>query len=186
MRDDQQVNGLPSYRELARLGRDLLSDTSPSDPALRTEAESFAFHEARLLDSRQYDAWLSLFTADANYWVPFNPEFGDPAAEISHTLDDHQRLEDRVARLQTGWAHAQIPPSRTCRTVSNVEAWPIDNGRRLRCHTVIWEHRGRGLTPYVSTNYFLLRRGADGWLITLKLVHLINSDDTFGSLAFIL
>ena len=30
----------------------------------------FLFHEARLLDTQQLEAWLELFTEDATYWVP--------------------------------------------------------------------------------------------------------------------
>ena len=32
--------------------------------------EQFLFHEARLLDTGQLEAWLELFTDDATYWLP--------------------------------------------------------------------------------------------------------------------
>src|SRR6202795_3612454 len=38
------------------------------------ECELFLLHEARLLDDGQFDDWLALFTADACYWVPSEPD----------------------------------------------------------------------------------------------------------------
>ena len=40
--------------------------------------EQFLYHEARLLDTQQYEAWLELFTDDATYWVPLEREQKDP------------------------------------------------------------------------------------------------------------
>jgi 3-phenylpropionate/cinnamic acid dioxygenase small subunit len=34
------------------------------------EIEQFLYREARLLDNRQYHAWLDLFTDDVRYWMP--------------------------------------------------------------------------------------------------------------------
>ena len=41
--------------------------------------EQFLVHEARLLDEARFDEWLALFTADGWYWVPSEPEPGQPA-----------------------------------------------------------------------------------------------------------
>jgi len=32
--------------------------------------EQFLYHEARLLDTQQYDEWLALFADDSTYWLP--------------------------------------------------------------------------------------------------------------------
>jgi len=36
----------------------------------RHRVEAFLYREARLMDEHAYDEWLSLWTADALYWVP--------------------------------------------------------------------------------------------------------------------
>ncbi|MBL4622222.1 MAG: hypothetical protein JKY89_07470 [Immundisolibacteraceae bacterium] len=45
------------------------------------------YSEGRLVDLREWDAWLDLFQEDAEYWVPaWNGEFEytvDPDGEIS-------------------------------------------------------------------------------------------------------
>jgi len=86
----------------------------------RQQAEEILFEEARILDDRRYDEWFAMLTDDAIYWVPCNGEGIDPNREISLVYDDHARLRDRIDRLNSGVAHAQRPPSRICRLISNV------------------------------------------------------------------
>ena len=33
----------------------------------------FVYHEAELLDTGNFDAWLDLFTTDGVYWMPLEP-----------------------------------------------------------------------------------------------------------------
>jgi benzoate/toluate 1,2-dioxygenase subunit beta len=87
---------------------------------LERRCARFLFHEAKLLDARDYDAWLALFAADATYWVPLREGQPDPESELNILYDDAGRLADRVARLNSGIAYAQEPPSRTSRTISNI------------------------------------------------------------------
>ena len=148
--------------------------------------ESALFHEARLLDARQYRAWLSRFTDDCIYWVPLDLE-ADPRQKVSFLLDDRRRIEDRIALLETGWVHAQDPPSRTCRAVSNVEAWSLDDGDTLaRCSVVTWEYRRERLTPFVSRNDYVLAALGDDWSIRFKIVGLVDSDGDVRKFSFVL
>jgi benzoate/toluate 1,2-dioxygenase subunit beta len=77
-------------------------------------------NEAHLLDIAEYPEWLSLYTADAEYWMPVDPGAADPADSLNIILDDRSRLEDRVARLLSGSAHIESPPSVTRRIVSSL------------------------------------------------------------------
>ena len=40
--------------------------------------EQFLYHEARLLDTGQFEAWLDLFTEDATYWLPLERDQTGP------------------------------------------------------------------------------------------------------------
>ena len=62
--------------------------------------ERFLLQEARLLDEARFDDWLALFTADAWYWVPSEPDQADPAETVSLIYDDRRLLETRVRRLR--------------------------------------------------------------------------------------
>ncbi|HEX2173140.1 MAG TPA: aromatic-ring-hydroxylating dioxygenase subunit beta, partial [Dehalococcoidia bacterium] len=85
----------------------------------RDACADFLYHEAELLDARRYREWLALFAEDARYWVPLRENQTDPENELNIIYDDHGRLDDRLYRLEGGYALAQDPPSRTARTISN-------------------------------------------------------------------
>src|SRR5262245_7246225 len=82
--------------------------------------EQFLVHEARLLDEARFDEWLALFTADAWYWVPSQPNQDNPRDTVSLIYDDRRLLETRVRRLASPRIYSQEPPSRTSRMIGNV------------------------------------------------------------------
>jgi 3-phenylpropionate/cinnamic acid dioxygenase small subunit len=82
--------------------------------------EEFLYHEARLLDTQQYEAWLELFTEDATYWVPLEQGQKDPFETSSIIHDDRTLLGLRVKQLRHPRAHARLPLARTVHQVSNV------------------------------------------------------------------
>ncbi|MGG2041228.1 aromatic-ring-hydroxylating dioxygenase subunit beta [Burkholderia gladioli] len=45
--------------------------------------EQFLYREARLLDTRAFDAWLELWTPDGMYWLPHEPGQASPHDHIS-------------------------------------------------------------------------------------------------------
>ncbi len=174
------------YQRLADLASADSPDRGPSHPDLRPAVEQALYHEARLLDERRYRAWLERFTDDCVYWIPLDPD-ADPRTTVSYFLDDRRRMADRIGLLETGWAHAQEPPSRTARTVSNVEAWPADGGDTLaRCSTVVWEHRKDRLTPFASRNDYLLASLGDGWTVRHKIVRLVDCGGDVRKFSFVL
>ncbi len=169
---------------------DLLSsgqpDPGPGHTELRPAVEQALHHEARLLDDRCYRDWLARFTDDCVYWIPLDPD-GDPRGQVSYLLDDRRRMEDRIGLLETGWAHAQEPPSRTCRIVSNTEAWPLAGGETLaRCSTVVWEHRKDRLTPFASRNDYVFASLGEEWSIRFKIVRLVDSRGDVRKFSFVL
>src|ERR1700744_1496118 len=102
---------LPASARMARL---------PSRPALDLRhCEQFLLHEARLLDDGKFDDWLALFTPDAWYWVPSEPDQADPIETVSLIYDDRRLLETRVRRLGSPRMISQEPRSRSSRIVAN-------------------------------------------------------------------
>ena len=98
----------------------------------RERAEEFLYREAALLDAWELDAWLALLTDDARYLVPPNeaPD-SDPDTTLFIIADDMQRLRGRVKRLQSRDAHAEFPPSRTRRLITNVRIVEGDDREAL-------------------------------------------------------
>ncbi|MDA8061428.1 MAG: aromatic-ring-hydroxylating dioxygenase subunit beta [Actinomycetota bacterium] len=94
---------------------------APADLAemwLFHRVSAFYQHEFGLLDGRQFEAWLALFTEDATYEVPMRSTTEEGgASEISPrgriVWDTRGTLEVRVVRLRSGSAWAEQPPTRT-------------------------------------------------------------------------
>jgi benzoate/toluate 1,2-dioxygenase beta subunit len=142
------------------------------------EVEEFLFHEARLLDDRQYEEWLALFTETAWYWVPLSPDQDNPHEMVSIIYDDRRLLETRVRRLCNPNIHAQSPPSRTSRIVGNIvvekEAQDADIVVASRFQMV--EFRRDRQRLFAGALRHGLRRRDGGFRICWKRVDLVNCD----------
>ena len=159
---------------------------SAGDAALTAEVASLLHFEARLLDERRYVEWLDLLTESCSYWIPINPEGGDPRMEWSLSLDDRRRIEDRVRWLGTGDVHGQRPSSRTRRLLTNIEGWSVSaDQRRARSNFVLFEHRLGRTQRFVGAYEHCLRRGPHGWRIDSKRVMLIDSDAAQANVTFV-
>ncbi len=176
-----------AYDELVAFVTELRTETAPSDPARLDVASAFLAREARLLDDGRYRDWLALFADDCIYWVPSTAPIEDPRRSVSYLLDDHRRLEDRIALLDTGWSHAQIPPARTQRVITNVEAWAMADGDlRVRAGAVIWDWRRGQLVAHPATLLYRLRPHAGDWRIVIRVIHRLDIDGPMGNVAYIL
>lgn len=108
--------------------------------------EQFLYWETRLLDARRFQEWLNLLTDDVRYWMPgrsnrypkgskaiviLDPDRyneGDLTGDDELAILDETKetLGRRIARLETGMAWAEDPPSRTRHMITNIEVEPGD------------------------------------------------------------
>ncbi|SQC40971.1 benzoate 1,2-dioxygenase subunit beta [Klebsiella pneumoniae] len=90
------------------------------------QVRQFLYYEARLLDDRQWDEWLSCYSPQVVYWMPAwgddDQLTRDPQKEISLIYyPNREGLEDRVYRIKTERSGASTPEPRTTHIISNVE-----------------------------------------------------------------
>src|SRR5215208_2785347 len=136
---------------------------APLDKATvsRAEVEDFLFYEAELLDSWRLDDWLGLLTADVGYFVPPNDK---PDADHRYTLfiiaDDAVRLRERIIRLKDPNCHAEYPPSRTRRLITNVSITATDGDTiSAEANFVIYRfRREEDIRVFVGRYYYKFRR----------------------------
>ncbi|HZT50599.1 MAG TPA: aromatic-ring-hydroxylating dioxygenase subunit beta [Stellaceae bacterium] len=141
------------------------------------EAERFLQHEARLLDEARFEDWLALFTADAWYWVPSQPDQTSPRDTVSLIYDDRRLLETRVRRLRNPHLHAQQPPARASRIVANVTIDEAQAGAAVvRSKLLMVEYRRNRQRLFAGTCRHRLVRAADGLRIAWKRVDLVDCD----------
>lgn len=110
-------------------------------PQEQRELERFYFHEARLLDNRQFQQWLALLSEDVCYIVPsrVNTQVDNRQRGREEMLSVERELEGaeglgaplreenlfhlalRVERAYKINAWAENPPPRTRRIIGNIE-----------------------------------------------------------------
>jgi len=138
------------------------------------------YREARLLDDRQWEAWLACYAEDVTYWMP-------AWDDDDQLTDDHQTqislmyypdrggLEDRVFRIKTERSGASMPEPRTSHNVTNVEVL-ADRGDevdvRYNFHTL--NHRYKTTDQFFGTMFVTLRKAGDDFLIAYKKIVLKN------------
>jgi 3-phenylpropionate/cinnamic acid dioxygenase small subunit len=96
---------------------------APGTP-LYGEILEFLYREAAHLDNNEFAAWVELCAEDIHYVMPVRTtQFrarGSGFEEVSFFDENINSLRTRVARLQTGSAWAETPPSRTRHFLTNV------------------------------------------------------------------
>jgi len=139
--------------------------------------EQFLMHEARLLDDGRFDEWLALFTEDAWYWIPIEPEQNSPFDTVSLIYDDRRLLETRVRRLASPRIYSQEPRSRTSRIVGNVtleEAPPDRTACTVRSKFMVLESRRDSQRLFGGTALHRLVQLDGNLRIAWKRVDLLN------------
>ena len=136
---------------------------SEARQALWFELMQFYVREAWLLDERRFKEWLDLFTDDILYFMPRRKNVLRSELQREVTLlgdlaileEDRRYLEMRVARLETGMAWAEDPPSRTRHLIGNLEAAPLENGE-VSARTAFLVYRS-----HLETDHQLLSGGRE-------------------------
>jgi 3-phenylpropionate/cinnamic acid dioxygenase small subunit len=161
------------------------------DDGVIREIERFLYREARLLDERRFREWLELLADDIHYWMAARPNrypraskaiaILDPARYVEADLagdeelaildETKDTLAARVARLDTGMAWAEDPPSRTRHLIGNIDVEPSDKAAEFRVYSNFIVYRSRAETEedfYVGSRQDLIRRVDSQWKIARR------------------
>jgi 3-phenylpropionate/cinnamic acid dioxygenase small subunit len=148
--------------------------------------EQFLYHEARLLDTQQLEAWLELFTDDATYWVPLEQNQKDPLLTSSIIHDDRTLLGLRVQQARHPRAHARLPLARTVHQIGNVVSLEENNGELRVASTlqvIEWRNERQRLWGALVEHH--LRRMNGSFKIAHKRVDLVNSEGELDGIAIL-
>jgi 3-phenylpropionate/cinnamic acid dioxygenase small subunit len=175
---------------------------------LQLELEQFYFHEARLLDGRQYQEWLGLCTEDIRYSMPArtNPLVDNRAAGEQDMISVERELEDldsdgcpirdeniihlmlRVDRAYKRNSWAENPPARTRRIIGNVELTEVDDDRYrvLSNFHLFYARPGSADFFYAGQRRDVLVRGEAGYRIAEREIVMDISDINVPTLGLLL
>ena len=144
------------------------------------DLQAFLYREARLLDDREWDEWLTCYSKDAEFWMPAWDDDDqlsrDPHSEISLIYyPNREGLEDRVYRIKTERSGASTPEPRTTHLVSNIEVLKEEGDKvelRFNWHTLV--HRYKKTLEFFGSSFYTLDVSGEQPLITRKVVQLNN------------
>ena len=151
------------------------------------DVTAFIWQEADLLDHKNYQEWLQLWSDDGLYIVP--AEFAaDENYEdtLNLALDDADMRRMRVARLEDGESVSANATGNTVRMVSRVRV--LEAGDDLviaRCAMTLNEMRHGKLVTYPADVEYQLKPAADGYRLARKVVRLMHADSFLRTVSFI-
>jgi 3-phenylpropionate/cinnamic acid dioxygenase small subunit len=156
------------------------SVTLTQPQALWLELMPFYIREAWLLDERRFKEWVDLFTDDVLYFMPRRKNVPrreahrelTPLGDLAIFEEDKRYLEMRVARLDTGMAWAEDPPSRTRHMIGNLEAALQENGE-VQARTAFLVYRSHLETDHQllsGCREDVLRKGDGGWKVARRAI----------------
>lgn len=132
----------------------------------------FLYEEARLLDDWQFRDWLAQLDEEIRYTMrtTVNAQTRDRRKGVQPPTtwifnDNKDQLERRIARLETGMAWAEEPPSRTRHMISNLQVSETDQPDvfAVRLNYLLYRaQKERDETFYVGTRVDKVRRLSDG------------------------
>ncbi|MEY9776410.1 3-phenylpropionate/cinnamic acid dioxygenase subunit beta [Arthrobacter sp. MW3 TE3886] len=150
---------------------------SAVDRTVQQDIQEFMFREALALDERRFRDWLEFLSEDITYDVPLRVvREGLAEWELSPNgrifQDNKQTLEVRVRRLETDFAWAEQPPSRTRHYVTNVliDAGEQNGEYEVSSYCLIYRSRGDSIEPnFVSVfRKDLVRKTPHGYEIARR------------------
>src|SRR6201988_2301857 len=103
--------------------------TATLTPSAKFDIEqirAFLYREARLLDDRQWDEWLRLYSPKASYWMPSwgddDQLVEDPQQHVSGIYyPNREGLEDPVSGIKTGASGPSTRDPPPSHNISNIE-----------------------------------------------------------------
>lgn len=151
---------------------------------LHHEITQFLYHEAELLDDWEFRDWLALLSEDIEYTMrtTVNAQTRDRRRSVQPPTtwvfnDSKQQLERRIARLETGMAWAEEPPSRTRHSVANVRIRPGEQAGEydIRLNFILYRtQKERDETLYAGMRQDRIRQADTplGWQICRRHITL--------------
>jgi 3-phenylpropionate/cinnamic acid dioxygenase small subunit len=154
------------------------------------EVSQFLYHEAALLDARDWDGWGRLFTAEGRYWIPAAREQSDWVNHVSLVNDNALLREIRLSRLKSGDAASlQVAAPNSSHLVSNIVVTSADEpaGRyTARSRFVVAQYASWGTHTFHGSYTHELVREEGKIRIALQRVDLVDVDGPLGDILTIL
>lgn len=150
-------------------------------------AVNLIWHEAELLDRKDYLAWQELYSADAVYVIPIDPDTEDFGASLNMVYDDDRMRRMRVERMTQGFSPAAVAAARTIRTLSNFRILEADDSKVVvKSNQVVIAYKRGRFDTNAGEVIHTISLAAEGDRIEAKIIRLLNSEDAVTASGYLL
>lgn len=147
---------------------------------LQHEVEQFLYRQSELLDTKQWQAWIDLFTDDGVYWMPADPAHQHWDGVPAIFAEDKNLMNVRKGRVLHPDAWSQRPLWGTNHVVSNVVIEKESAAEivvRSRFH--MFELRRDDVRHFAGSYRHHLTKKGDDYRIKLQRVDMTNAQAAF-------
>jgi benzoate/toluate 1,2-dioxygenase beta subunit len=147
---------------------------------LQHEVEQFLYQQSELLDTKQWQAWIDLFTDDGVYWMPADPAHKHWDGVPAIFAEDKNLMNVRMRRVLHPDAWSQRPLWGTNHVVSNVIIEKVDGTDvhvRSRFHML--ELRRDDVRHFAGSYKHHLTKSNEGYRIKLQRVDMTNAQASY-------
>jgi 3-phenylpropionate/cinnamic acid dioxygenase small subunit len=147
---------------------------------MQHEVEQFLYKQADLLDRKEWQSWIDLFSDDGVYWMPPEPSYTTWDGTPAIFAEDKNLMNVRMGRVLHPDAWSQRPQWGTNHVVSNVvieKATPREVLVRSRFHMM--EMRRDDVRHFAGSYMHQLKKTGDGYRIKLQRVDMTNAQAAY-------
>jgi 3-phenylpropionate/cinnamic acid dioxygenase small subunit len=151
------------------------------------QAIELIWHEAALLDAKDYQSWDALWTDDGRYVIPIDPDTDDFDGSLNMVNDGTRMRRMRIERLTSGYSMSALAAARTVRTVSRftVEERTEDSITVRSAQILVGFKRDDQQTLAADVTH-RIRYTDTGPRLDLKVIRLINSQAAVNASGYLL
>jgi len=145
------------------------------------EIEQLLFRQAELLDTKQWQPWIDLFSEDGIYWMPPEPSYTTWDGTPAIFAEDKNLMTVRMKRVLHPDAWSQRPLWETNHVVSNVVVEKVaPNGDvHVRSRFHMMELRRDDVRHFAGSYRHQLKKTKDGYRIKLQRVDMTNAQAAY-------
>jgi len=148
---------------------------------VQLDAEQLLYRQAALLDDRQWQDWIDLFTPDGVYWMPPDASYKTWDGQPAIFAEDRNLMTVRMRRVLHPDAWSQKPLWGTNHVVSNVivDKTAKNGDLVLRSRFHMMELRRDDVRHFAGQYTHHLKKTKSGYRIKLQRVDMVNAQAAY-------
>jgi benzoate/toluate 1,2-dioxygenase beta subunit len=148
---------------------------------LQHQVEQFLYRQAELLDTKQWQEWIDLFSDDGLYWMPPDASYKTWDGQPAIFAEDKNLMNVRMGRVLHPDAWSQRPLWATNHVVSNVviQKSKPNGDVEVKSRFHMLELRRDDVRHFAGSYTHQLKKTKSGYRIKLQRVDMTNAQAAY-------